>query len=579
MANSVRPTFIKSFLEATFPIAAYKAKKVANGLCLHYLIVLNQPEAAIQKWIENRKSKKPEHLDYQDPAYYKLTPLAVCALTGNAAIAHALIDAGAKLSRVDFKGWTPLHHAVVLRCDLLKELFLSVLGADAAANLKSFHGGSYRDLEALLSAEPADGATEVCWIREAQAVTKCTASRFKEITGADFCKTIVMSPEQLMGWWKSRDDIYLPGSLAYTIQRDYLKKVQPSLLLEYEKVQAAPIQLTLYQGLKGGYSVETQQPIEPFQGIVVYGGRLICDQAEALEERGIEATDYIQNEIDGTRVRNLGPMINDSFPNCMVVTVRANGYEYQLIVANRKIAAGETLYLDYSSGHNVKTRYLHHELNLEGLLAFLKNDGEELTRWVSKPWSEDELISLIVDLEQQAKLSSLRYLINTPSTLLQLIGIDRFPLELIRMTYNKREELALDKESSILAYYCGVIAYSLKTKAVELGSALKEMRQACFSWSQDYPAQTVINILPSLAEIKTQDQWEEFKKDLPAFLALSQAIGEYELVNDNAHFQKIKENLPLLSASKKALAIKIIETYTQSFSSDDPRAVKLFTLL
>lgn len=579
MASAVAKS---SILGTLFPSGRYdEVSKKYKTLVLHYLIALAQPSENIVKWIQSRAEKKPQHLDHQSDVYRRLTPLAVCAIAGNVEVAKALLKAGANPRLADFKGWTPLHHATVLGHGELQDILLEALGGvDTAAGLRSLHGGNYTDLQALLSAKPVESENPVCLIEEASAVNECTAGRFHEITNAQFCNKVAIEPEQLMNWWVDTENVFDPSSLAYSTQQKLLEIMQPRALEELRKVQEIPAQLILCNEQVGGYGVKAGQPIGRYQGVTIYGGRLVCVQQEAEAATTLSATDYVQHNVDATDIRNMGPMINDAFPNCGVVTVRADGFEYQLILASEEIPAGSFLYINYTASHNVKTKYIHHELNLAGLLKFLEEQAGRVRAWLDDSLkSPQDLQAVVVDIAGQSKLDKIKYLMETPSTLLHLIGISKFPLELILAVYNKKELLGLDKDSCAIVFLCGCIENNLSENAEALGKVAGEIRQLCSAWAKDYPVITIVNLLQMLASIKSEGDWVEFIKDLPHFLAASQALVNYEFEDNEQYIERIRENLPGLHQNKQKVFRGQIEAFIQNYNEADPRVAKLKSLM
>ncbi len=495
------------FRKAYFSETTYKAGRVPKGLALHYLIALGQPQVIIEKWIEGRRQKKPEHLNAQEQRY-NLTPLAVCVLAKNVGIARALLNAGVDPHIPDFMGWTPLHHAAVLGYHELTGIFVAALGGEEAAlKLKSLQGSTYQDLQSFVSTANAAGPIKGCFIKEAGTVVQCTAEKFYAIAKARFCNGVLMTSDHLLSWWQAQT----PQSLASY----HDKQFTTALLKSYAKMQANPPKLVLRHDEGAvGWGVAAGELIKKFQALCIYGGKLIVTQEEsdAIDRGDFHRRDYVFDQVDGQKYRNYGGMFNDSYPNVVLHVLDQEGYKRDMMVSSEDIPAGQQLFLDYGFAHGVKKNYVHKELNLDGLHKFALSKHSRLLDFLSQKTLN--LLEVMSDIDFFAEYVGLQYILNTPSSMIYLVGIGQLPIELLN-AFCKREDLQLNKTSVQIASYAISIANNLSEHEKQLGSAAEDIQVTLKRWADTLPLIKFMFFLSDLAKITTISEWDALKGRLP----------------------------------------------------------------
>lgn len=548
-------------IDRLFPRSDYK--QAGQSMVLHYWIALDQPSEKTKSWIE----KHPECLNYREEKHLKLTPLAVCVLKQNKEMAQLLLERGADPTIGDHQGWTPFHHAAILGDDAMLQLLMQKVEDSAAKKLLNSQRGNYQDLKNLVKAQIVTSEEKVCYHHEeGKEATVCTAKQFQTLTHARYCNSVIASPAELVKKWVDPQ-----------IEKVQDPKVKQFLEEEYQRCISNPPKISIgkdFSSLPHGFDVFAEEDLKAFQGITVYGGQLQHDSSN---------TEYLFDDINGEKIRNLGPMINDGFPNSMFVKVFSHGFGYYLSVAIRDIKKGEKIVWNYGAGHTIKLYSPHFELNsieLENYVTKneLINTVENLCRFSSS--GSDDLREL---LSHFAKRERARYVLETPSLLLYLLSKNLFQsVEDIAQILHQNpgifqlvglqvEQLENRKE---FARMCVGIGNFLKQHLTSGHQELvTEVQKLLLEWSESIQIALVMNFslyfINSLEnDIKSIEDWNDFKKDLKPYVEFMESLHYYcSDVNEIKHSEylsKIKESFESLSTKKKDQAFKDINAYAEN---------------
>lgn len=528
----------QNLLKEIFPEEKYKT--AGEKMTLHFLIALGQPNSGIIQWIK----KKPTYLNHKDKAYLQLTPLAVCVLKGNKEIAKILIEDGADPTIGDHKAWTPFHHAAITDTSMLDLLLIRKFSPIAHTLLNS-ENGSYRHLIILTSTQFAPIDSQVFYLREGVTVSKQTAKKFRELTNAIYCHSVYISSEELIRKWKTKKIEVIQSLLP-----------PQCLKTEYERCRHNPYKISIgkIDNASQGYDVFAEETISPFHGIALYGGNFKNQSTNV---------DYYLEDIDGENVRNIGPMINDGFPNCTCEPIIVGGFRYFLFLSIQEIKPGEKLYWNYGATHRVKLDIPHLELNKEKLLNYVDCLPEKL-QFLLK--TDPRKISNLALLNYLADKERISYLLQTPSSLFYLLSQNRFPIEAMVVLFdNKFQSLPLklglnqDKFDtwSLIAKMCSSIHFVLQQEPFR--DIHSEVRAILLQWSSTLPMSLIMNCTAffanSILRVKSEENWNIFKQDLGSYILFMEAIHYYCSEDKTIkHFEflpKLKDHFLLLGNEKR----------------------------
>lgn len=540
---------IDGLLKEIFPSEKYK--EAGKQMVLHYFIALGQPDQMIVDWID----KNPTLINCKNESYLDLTPLIVSVLKGNNIVARTLLEKGADYKIGDHKGWTALHHATVIGNTDACELLRNNLRVDKLLNsLKA----SFVDLERLINVKPAEDQEKVFYLRKAGKTEMCTALKFKEITKASYCNSVVVKPEKLMVYWRNK-----PENIEGIFPPEYAANSYQECLKNPLKISLGKLEQDALQG----YDVFAEELIAPFKGITIYGGAL---------ETNPSCTEYLIENIDGKDIRNLGAMINDGFPNCVSIPVVVKGLRYYVILSLREIKLGERLFLNYGVGHTIKLSGLHLELNKDELIAYAKHINTNFANLCSFTKNKNRRYVLY-------EREKLKYLLDTPSALIYLLSQSCFPLQAIASldfdNWDIFGKLSLDKEKYLnqvkIAKLCCGIEVGLQSIDV-LKEVDAEIRAILFNWNTTLPTSLIANCLGyfvnSLQKVKSIQDWNNFKSDLNNYLSFMEALLYFcSPIKPNYmdFFPMIKINYLKLGPEKKAEGLKYIKNYVKGVNNQE----------
>lgn len=376
------------------------------------LILANDPEG-LRNWLSADTVSKVNLLATK----MFLSPLHVCAMTGNLKCAEALIDTKVcNLDAQDAGGATALHHAAVRDH---KEMVLLCL-KNKAAQLQDRFGGTYTTILRQMKPPKSDSQT-ILYKNEEGKLVRGNGADFERLTGAAFLdKDCRIDAEQWLKCWEK-------GPLKPVL-------MPPSIEGEYERFCKNPPELYLESHPEVGMNVRAAQEIEPGMVIGEYlgeiregasalpSGHYTFEQFESLQK----ATDYVYGDNDATHFRGIIPMCNDSFPNAKCVSIyNKKGLPLRtLLVAIHPIKRGEPVVYSYGLGHKIRfgKRF---ELRKNAFISYFKSEcAEGLSLFVNKVCSvNNQAVRNGHSLEGADAMAkeALIYVLTTPAALLHLL--------------------------------------------------------------------------------------------------------------------------------------------------------------
>ncbi len=301
-----------------FPRDGYATAPTAQKL--HYLIALRQPLSSIVKLL-----KKVDHVDEKDPLY-KLTPLAVAAMDGNADVVKILLALGANPLPLDKVNWTPLHYLEIERNGEIEQMIKTAAKTRDLPNLK--------ELQCVLNPRFPENKEPVVLQQQPNGITReLRAEEFNRLYGMTYSHELVGTRESLAKYWLSA-----------------VRKTDPELEARFLKNRFKLPPLALKSGT---HQVITTQGISSGDIVGFHGGKI---SPAAPGERD-EKAHARMGEVDAGEITNLAAMIKDGTPNCHNEVIDVGGIPYQLFIASRPIKAGEELRIDFGPYHCDKFEY------------------------------------------------------------------------------------------------------------------------------------------------------------------------------------------------------------------------------
>lgn len=351
---------------------------------------------------------KPILFDLDKPATpYGLTPLHIAIITRNFKAVKLLCRNGADINKLDVQGWSPLHHAATLCSQKFFQL-LCDQGADKTQ--KNLLNGTPENLRQMVTAAdlPSEEIAIPFVIEKKQ--TKINGNVFKCLTNATFIKEVSMTSDMLYRKWTDL-------TRKVEIHPD-IKPFMPDVWLkDYYRLLENPVKLFLQEARdpQTGKSVG----LGVFAGNKISKGKLFCEYLGKIVDDGTEEKDttYLLRNIQSLNYRNLGPMINDGFPNAVMIGLDSiNGMEKRsVLIALEDINPGEEIFWDYGAS-DLKI-YEHRELNMEAARKFFK---QHPILEIVKKTEQVMYFMCNYDYPHLGDFSRALYLMNTPTTAIKL---------------------------------------------------------------------------------------------------------------------------------------------------------------
>ncbi len=304
----------------------------------------------IQKQGENIR------LNEQTPKF-RLSALNITVIKNDVDKMLVLLEAGANPNVCDKFLWTALHCAAAASN---KIMYQHLLKYNAREDLENNRYGTPKQLLKMTTLE--ENTPEILPIKylENGKLIELTQKHFKTLTGDDatYVDGMVVPPEYLYTYCRT------------TYQQDPVNQISGK---EYRKRLVDVTNLYLAQ-TKVRLGVFTTKTI-PKGSLIPYDGELLKYSLEKMDTTYLYGSVDDEMSIQSKKYRNVGPNINTGFPNMYIHIYKAiNGCVSQVVcVASREIKPHEQL-LNHYGAHllDFKTYF---ELNMEGVLDYLKNDG------------------------------------------------------------------------------------------------------------------------------------------------------------------------------------------------------------
>jgi len=338
----------------------------------------------------------------------KLSLLHIAVIQGRDEIAKELIESGlVPLDAQDCRGWTALHFAAATcNCQMIE--FLQNAGVNTS--IRNDLGGTADDIWNMIHATQRDPKEYTIYCDE----KPINGYDFKKLTGANYSEEVLTDPKILAKNWS------LPSSNV-----GFVSKVQQKIASKYESFRSGSPKVYMTDVVKNdfgesvtgvGFVVCAAIDIEPFEIVDEYVGEEI-DEPENQPQGAIYRMGTI--DADGpNKIRNTGPLVADSFPNCFSTGVWVNGRKRYFIISIEKIRKGELIAYDYVN-HPVKFNG-HKELRPQALREFFHINP--VLSFCEKIGNHHSMIDAqIYDHPEFPSFAKFIYLMHTPSAIVDLI--------------------------------------------------------------------------------------------------------------------------------------------------------------
>ncbi len=385
--------------------------------------VADIPEELGKKWLEMQEaSSTPCVMSIKTLTSkmtpFALTPLHIATIMQDVRVVTKLLEVGVYVDEPDFRSWTAAHHAALHpNRTILNALLLK--GANSA--LRNCLDGTCTDLWNLV--HPLEIPSVNFWDAASMQVVKKDATYFRAATKAQFSAEMVTSPKSLLKNWVAPPAVYpVEGCLQKRIKAQYdaFQAASPTLCLQK---QSHNDQGKLVGDI--GWGV--------YAGQDLHKGRIVCEyvgqdiESEQSETKAKRESEYVLDQIDASKIKGYAAFINDSFPNCMFMSISCTRglKDRVLVIALEDIPQGQPLYIDYYSGHACKLR-THVELRMGAMRSFAAMPKfKELVMHLRSLTSA----GAIYDSPSCDEISQLTYIASTPASLIYLMCEDILSLE------------------------------------------------------------------------------------------------------------------------------------------------------
>jgi hypothetical protein len=281
-----------------------------------------------------------------DSDWRNFTPLHHSVIDGNWEKTQRLLESGASVNAQDIAKWTPLHHAIVRirkpnveKYSAIVEL-LKKFGADeqleneCGASAQDFENFCIKEKKARYDKIPVQG-------EDGQLLT---SEKFKELTGATYIKSRIVSKKTLLeGWDKRCRGNYAP----------FIEKILESFASHSPLVDTLRLQHVLKPTRKNdagqifisspGLGLFASKDWEAFQLMGEYLGK----EEYLLRLKEGKTGNYMLGGLDAEDYGNEISRINDGFPNIAGINIKKRGRpERNIFVTCEPIKEGSEYLLE-----------------------------------------------------------------------------------------------------------------------------------------------------------------------------------------------------------------------------------------
>jgi len=452
----------------------------------------------------------------------KLYPLHICAMLGHTECARILTSVAAcNINPQDVSGATPMIHAAAGGHNAMLELLKS---KKPKLLLDNRGGGFQHVLRQMILPKPE--SVNFLYKNDKGEIAQGDGTMFKHLVGADLLeREHFISTEEWLKIWRANNR----GS-----------DLQPlSLDQKYEDYCQNPPKIYLEKHQLVGWNVCAGQDILPGMVIGEYIGEIIegSGVAKTLKERFSKEKnkEFVMGNIDAIRFRNMIPMINDSFPNASMLSLKNKKGMTQrdVLVAIDKIKAGDSITFSYGLGHDIRMQK-RCELRLDAMLKYFRTHcTKDGTFWnlTANAFNERDRLLRVGVLPEPASLldfQAIIYIFSTPAALLFLLCERAIPW---------KDVVNILSDANLVNFITGTL-----NKQIFRFSTLK---LECFY-------KVICDFFPKLAQQTHEDQ-EKKLTELKAATDTHNTDQLMQLLTEKGDLEKMLQALILsaVSASKK----------------------------
>ena len=476
-----------------------------KGTELHHLLAKGDPSA-----LSRLASAKIEELNAADPIY-RLTPLAVAAMTSNEQAAALLVRRGVDPLPLDHKRWTPLHYLTVAPNPAIEKLVKKAALSQRRAMPQ------LDEIRRMLNAHPPAATAPVAELKDQNGMKTITAKQFQELTDYTFCEEPSTTPEGLIDQWRQEqgwtDQPQMPAFYSDCLKA--YRRNPPKLYLD-----------------ENG-SVYTRTPCEPYQIIAIHGGEFPLSSFQVPQ-----------------KIANMGSLIGDGFPNCYMEQILVDGIPMQVIFSLQKLKAGEKLTYDYGEEHPIKFEY--QPLSQETKDYYLTHSLQEMFREIQSICPTEARPQDV--LRRRGQISKLRYVVNNQYVLVSLLlerGIDTQTLTevLLRQPKNLKSLGLSVPGKKLFREMLDVYAKILLHMGALPPSIENKVKDFIFSVMRSFPLHIFLRMMQSLGKeiesVKDLPSWRKVHSEMKKrILLLTTFLG---WIAKNKTDDELEERLSLTS--------------------------------
>lgn len=385
-----------------FPKTNYVSKQVPTDEILHYLIALKQSTGAITSWIE-----KKNLTSLLTRSVNQLSALDLCAILGRADVAEVLLKKKVSPSTPDSMGRTPLHYASLVHgesSDIFQCLKTALKSHQTADSILRGKDSDYLNLDMVLDRTLPAPTDLVFQYRKNGEIVKGTAQDFKQMTGRDYTKRILVTKEALLNDWLSPIE-------------QYNEDLQEQLSKAYKKFKTEPSKVFLDQDPQihqlGGYA---SQDIKTGEILAVFLGEQV-----GFALRGT-TNQYHIGRTDCEKVQNEASIFNHGFPNAQPYGLfNTDGLtEFGVLVANEPIPKGAKICYNYGKKHDIVRSNFRSELRTDEFLKYIATHPNQHFQALQQEAKERQT-TLAQIMSAEGKGQKLIYLFQDPYAYRQLL--------------------------------------------------------------------------------------------------------------------------------------------------------------